>query len=566
MKRCAAVAVLVGVALVPGAAPADVSTPHMDRVEAAMRKVAPELEGIAYQRTRHNKLVGYNGRRDSWLLQTPDCWGQRACGNPVGIRRFLRTLEEDLAKAKRLVDLTIFIPFPFGQFQDAIVRGLRRAYAAGNRPMIRVLGGCAPPCEVSPGSSPAQAYADQLSAAIGGNPAVVVAAQRFPPVGTPPELFSLSWNHSKTIAVDGRVALVGGHNLWGSDYIQAYPGGPVTNPVHDVTVRVEGPVTVAVHRWVNALWRGACTEAGVTVGGAANGANVAFGAGTPQVCPARIRPPRAPRRGGVDVLGFGRFALLGVKPPGMGDRGSGRPGGQDDPAPCPTGLPFWTPGTESPDWTNDQALFPRYDPRNPAEKGLRTLIASARSSVFIAQQDLHGLCNPPQPGLTPRFDRRLLDAIARRLLAGVDVRVVISTPGAAVSESEAYSNTTSLSETSDAILARTRALARSPARARRAVRTHFRLAAIRFSDSPTWPNAPPQFNKIANHSKLGMVDNCAIWVGSHNLYPFWLSEYSLLIENRRAARTFKSDYADPLWRYSARRGPMPGRACAPRRR
>lgn len=529
-----------------------------------MRKVAPQLEGIAYQRTRHNKIVGYNGRRDSWLLQTPDCWGQRACGNPVGIRRFLRTLEEDLAKARRVVDLTTLIPFPFGQFHDAIVRGLRRAYAAGHRPMIRVLGGCAPPCAVDPGSSPAQAYADQLAAAIGRNPAVAVVAHRFLPVGTPPELPSLSWNHSKTITVDGRVALVGGHNLWGADYIQAYPEGPVTNPVHDVTIRVEGPVTVAVHRWVNALWRHACADARVTVGGAANGANVAFGAGTPQVCPARIRPPRAPRRGGVDVLGFGRFSVLGVEAPGA--RGPESRGGPDDPAPCPTGLPFWAPGRESPDWTNDRSLFSRYDPRNPAETGLRALIASARSSVFIAQQDLHGLCNPPQLGLTPNFDRRLLDVIARRLLAGLDVRVVISTPGAAVSEEESYSTTTSLSQTSDAIVARTRAVARDPARARRAVRNHFRLAAIRFSDSPVWPNAPAQFKKIANHAKLGMVDNCAIWVGSHNLYPFWLAEYSLLIENRRAARTFKRDYADPLWRHSARRGPIPGRACLPPRR
>jgi hypothetical protein len=188
------------------------------------------------------------------------------------------------------------------------------------------------------------------------------------------------------------------------------------------------------------------------------------------------------------------------------------------------------------------------------------LIASARSSVFIAQQDFHGLCNPPTPGITPRFDRRVLDAIARRLLAGVDVRIVISTPGAALNETDSYSNTSSLSQTSDAVLARTRAL--GAARAERAFRNHFRLAAIRFSDSPVWPGAPAQFNEIANHSKLGMVDNCAIWVGSHNLYPFWLSEYSLLIEDRRAARIFKREYADPLWRYSARRGPIPGRACS----
>jgi hypothetical protein len=44
-----AVAVLVAIAPAPGAAPAGAATPRMDQVEAAMRRVAPNLEGIAYQ-------------------------------------------------------------------------------------------------------------------------------------------------------------------------------------------------------------------------------------------------------------------------------------------------------------------------------------------------------------------------------------------------------------------------------------------------------------------------------------------------------------------------------------
>ena len=557
--RLAGLAVILTVATAALAAgTAGAATPHMDRVEAAMRKVAPGLEGVAYKRTRHNRFVGYNGRPASWLLQTPDCWGQPACGNPVGIRRFLRTLEADTAKARVLVDLTTMVPLPTGKFRAAIVRGLRRAYASGRRPTIRVHGGCDPPCEVEPGTSPAQAYADALAAAIGRNARVIVSVSRFPPLVTPATLPSLSWNHSKTIAVDGRVALVGGHNLWSADYIQRYPAAPVTNPVHDVTFRVEGPLTVAIHTWANALWRHACSAAGSTGAGSANGASVAYSPRTPPSCPRSIRPPRAPRSGNVDVLGLGRFALLGVPDPGPQPR---LPDGPDDPAPCPTGLPYWSATGESPDWTNDRSLFPTYDPRNPAETGLRTLIASARSSVFIAQQDLHGICEPPQPGIAPQFDRRLLDVLARRLLAGVDVRIVISTPGAAINASESYSNTTSLSETANAVLARTRALAPSTVRAQRAFGQHFRLAAVRFSSSPVWPRAPAQYNKIANHSKLGMVDNCAIWVGSHNLYPFWLADFSLLIEDKRVARIFKRDYADLLWRYSARRGPLPGKAC-----
>ena len=544
--------------LLLGVNPAPAATQHMDRVEAAMRKIAPNLEGIAYQRTHDNRFVGYNGRPDSWLLQTPDCWGQPACRNPIGIRRFLRTLQADLARARRQVDITGMIPFPFGKMRQAIVRGLRLGYRAGNRPTVRVLGGCDPPCAMAPGSPSVQHYADQLSADIGGNPRIVVVSHRHAPVGTPANLPALSWNHSKTIAVDGRVALVGGHNLWSADYIQGYPEKPLINPVHDVTIRLEGPAAIAVHKWANALWGRACAAARTTAPGAANGANVGYAPRTPRACPATIRPPRPRGTGRVDVLGFGRLALLGVSAPNGPAIGRGGP---DNPAPCPTGLPYYAPGQESPDWTNHPLATSQWDPRNPAETGLRALIASARSSVFIAQQDLHGICQPPSLGVAPRFDRRLLDTIAGRLLAGVEVRIVISTPGAAVSAEESYSNTTSLSQTADAVLVRTRVVAGDAARARRAFSRHFRLAAIRFSRSRVWPNAPAQFNKIANHSKLGMVDNCAVWVGSHNLYPFWLSEYSFLVENRRVAQTFKRRYADRLWRWSSGRGALPGRAC-----
>jgi phosphatidylserine/phosphatidylglycerophosphate/cardiolipin synthase-like enzyme len=266
---------------------------------------------------------------------------------------------------------------------------------------------------------------------------------------------------------------------------------------------------------------------------------------------------RAP--GTVAVLGFGRLGLLGVPAP-AGPAATPDRGGPSDPAPCPSGLPYWGPGDESPDWTNERARFAAYDPRNPADAGFRALIASARRTVFIAQQDLHGLCPPPQPGVQPRFDRRLLDAIARRLLAGVDVRVVISTPGATLTEGLGYSYTTSLAQTSSAVLARTRAVAGDAARAGRAVRQHFRLHAIRFGPSRVWPRARAPFNKIANHAKVGMVDDCAVWIGSHNLYPAWLSEYSVLIEDPAVARTFRRLYAEPLWRHSAG-ARLPGRAC-----
>ena len=68
-------AVIASVALLLAAVSAGAATPHMDRVEADLRKAAPDLEGVVYRRTEDNRFVGYDGRARSWLLQTPDCWG-----------------------------------------------------------------------------------------------------------------------------------------------------------------------------------------------------------------------------------------------------------------------------------------------------------------------------------------------------------------------------------------------------------------------------------------------------------------------------------------------------------
>ena len=166
----------------------------------------------------------------------------------------------------------------------------------------------------------------------------------------------------------------------------------------------------------------------------------------------------------------------------------------------------------------------------------RALIRSARSSVFIAQQDLHGLCNPPAPALTPNFDQPLLDVIAGRLLAGVDVRVVISTPGAALNAQETYSNSTSLSHL------RCRC---SPAR-------------------ECWPA-----RRHGPGGRSAATSSCGRSGSAHRASgpmprpgPFWLSEYSLLVENRSVARTFKLQYADRLWIHSSGGRPLPGRPCA----
>jgi len=57
----------------------------------------------------------------------------------------------------------------------------------------------------------------------------------------------VSWNHSKIIAVDGQHLITGGHNLWTKHYLNK-------QPVHDITMQLEGRVAHDGHLYANAQW------------------------------------------------------------------------------------------------------------------------------------------------------------------------------------------------------------------------------------------------------------------------------------------------------------------------
>jgi len=56
-----------------------------------------------------------------------------------------------------------------------------------------------------------------------------------------------TWNHAKIIAVDGRYLHTGGHNLWDPHYLEH-------DPVHDLSLEIEGMVAVDGHNFANEQW------------------------------------------------------------------------------------------------------------------------------------------------------------------------------------------------------------------------------------------------------------------------------------------------------------------------
>lgn len=505
---------LVLALFLPGvAAPAfaaDAPTPHLDSVEQTLRQVSPGLEGSVWERTAGNRLGSSEPAGADWLLQTPGCWGDDTCADRPGSRRLLEKMRQDIAGARQTVDISTLAPFPYGGYQDAIVDGLRESTRKGNRLKVRILVGAAPlyHSTVIPSS-----YRDELLARLGpaaaGSITLNVASMTTSKT-------AFSWNHSKLVVVDGSSVITGGINSWKDDYLDT------THPVNDVDLALSGPAAGSAGRYLDSLWDWTCRNK-------TSWSAVWFAASPGADCMPSLPRPESQQ-------GVGNVPALAVGGLGVGIR-------QYDPAssfrPVLPTAGDTKCGIGLHDYTNADR---DYDTVNPEESALRALVSSASSHIEISQQDVHATCPP-----LPRYDVRLYDALAAKLVSGVKVRIVVSDPAnRGTIGSGGYSQIKSLSEVSDALRGRVAALTGDGARARTAMCENLQLATFRASERPTWADGKP----YAQHHKLVSVDGAAFYIGSKNLYPSWLQDFGYVIESPAAAAQLKNDLLDPQWRYS----------------
>jgi phosphatidylserine/phosphatidylglycerophosphate/cardiolipin synthase-like enzyme len=184
---------------------------------------------------------------------------------------------------------------------------------------------------------------------------------------------------------------------------------------------------------------------------------------------------------------------------------------------------------------NDRA----YEYRNPGEDALRALIASARRSIFISQQDLLGCVFK----IEARFDERVFAALGEKIAGGVPIKIVISNQAAAGGYSNGYSIADLARDLTRMVAAQQRTTYQ---RARTLVCRDVGLAGIHNGPGATWADG----QKFANHAKLVEVDDSAFYVGSENLYPARLQELGVIVESAFATATLESEYLDQLWRWS----------------
>lgn len=487
--------------------------PHLRSVVAKIAEMerrtgSDTSRGVLWRLSYGNALPGLGEQRPDWITRTTDCWGQTGPCDSSGVQAHLTSsIRQIIGGATDLVDVSSLAPVADGAFRRAIIDGAADAQRAGNRPTIRLMWGRSP---AAPFSERRLRALQRDVKAVAPDLQVVGALMANTLVTN-----GYSWNHSKIVAADSRVAWASGINMWSASYLQS------KNPVTDLGVVVRGPAAHDAHRFLDELWAFSCRNEGF---GPRYNVTIVPRRGGPGGCPARRAPVAGDAVGDVAVLAVGRGGYID----------SGRVTGRlkpDEVSPADRR----DSGCILPPLPNPMNGDSSWDGNNPSDTALRALVESAESKVVISQQDLIFPC-----AKDPSYDVRLIDALARKVRDGIPVTIAVSNPGATISLFEQYPGDPAPARA--IIMKRLTLLKGSPELAREAACLSLRVAPFRFSSLARWPGSTAP----GLHAKVVAVDDAAVLVGSQNAYPNQLQEFGYIIEDPRAMADMKRAFLDPL--------------------
>ncbi|HBC92166.1 MAG TPA: hypothetical protein DCZ10_04470 [Pelotomaculum sp.] len=425
------------------------------------------------------------------LLSTPNLWGHDPTDNSYwagcpAAPYYLEELTNTIKEAQTIVDISFLWGLPDGYFLKAVKEGLEALAVSGRPVVVRILAGGPPSLENYP-LKMEKWLRDLLH------------LPRLPVYVGVTQSNAHSWNHSKIVAVDGRMAIVGGHNMFNEAYM-------TFAPVHDVTVKIMGSAAYDAHCFLNRLWL-FCSSYSRSTNPLHNYTRLWHNGeirneGLPRV---EVRPQKG--TGSTRTLSLGRM-----------------------------GLGLWQ--------LPDQRA-------NPSDSARWLAVKMAKKTFRLSQQDLgHTVL-----GFRPYF----LSELAGALIRGVHVFAVISGDGATSADGDKYSMLgirKTASSLKMAVKMHEKGPKDEPALCKLlAERMH--LAPLCFTDRRPgkWSGVYKGIKREitpGNHAKVYIVDDNAFYVGSDNAYMHDLQEYGYLIEGDSETRAFLTDYWDKLWLYSGR--------------
>jgi phosphatidylserine/phosphatidylglycerophosphate/cardiolipin synthase-like enzyme len=488
-----------------------IATTSLQAAESTLlNQIAQELNQVGGQRGFVWDLTNGNELPPGWIIPTTD----RIPGKLLA-----ESIRDLIGGAQQTVDITAMAPTPDGAFYQAIVDGVKTLAAARRQVTVRMLIGNANPI------SPVKTHdvAKELLAIVKGTPVTVfigAVSSCVPPAKCTGAngLIVASTNHSKIVAVDGKEAIVGGHNLWSTDYTDP-------KPIYDLSMRVRGPAAFTAANFAAHLWSYTCS-------------NNRHGIPAWLTYVSSVMPyDRTP-----DVQGVCSFYPQMNVPAGPGT------------------VPILTVARSG---AGVSGLPPAFSPSYQwSDLAMRRVLESAQSTIRISQQDLMTT--------TRALNQPAIEAVAKLIARGNPGEVYImmtnqfaTSPGTIPTPYSFGVSPMAVGGEIKKVVARQMGLPANDPSVRQRVCTHLHLGSIaRFGEDGKPTNFWGPVRRMGNHSKMYMVDDHVFYIGSHNMYPItvlssnpkdWnflhgsLQELGYVVDDERAAKELIEKYWNPIW-------------------
>jgi len=319
--------------------------------------------------------------------------------------------------------------------------------------------------------------------------------------------YGASWNHAKLIAVDGKYLHTGGHNLWSDIYLKK-------DPVHDISLEMEGGAAHDAHLFANDQWRWIEKKQDTFIGQVLENVPDFL----PLVSKSRVIISEWPKGKAKEFAPYYNQSLVANYDPPSG------------------AVPVISIGRQGALVHNDR----------PADDAIIAMINAAENIVRMALQDLGPVTLPgkiPLPGTG--WPKPYFNAMARAIWErGVDFEIMLSNESCR----RGYTNGWSAADVASEIIKHVQKLApeATDGELRQKVEDNLRISYIRHKGGKYYASG----NEVANHSKYFIVDDICSYTGSQNLYVADLAEWGVVIDDTGITAKMMEDYWNPMWKVS----------------
>eukprot|EP00554_Chaetoceros_debilis_P005726 CAMPEP_0194073012 /NCGR_PEP_ID=MMETSP0149-20130528/581_1 /TAXON_ID=122233 /ORGANISM="Chaetoceros debilis, Strain MM31A-1" /LENGTH=576 /DNA_ID=CAMNT_0038752967 /DNA_START=64 /DNA_END=1794 /DNA_ORIENTATION=+ len=324
--------------------------------------------------------------------------------------------------------------------------------------------------------------------------------------------YGASWNHAKLIAVDGKHLQTGGHNVWSDIYLK-------DEPVHDISIQLEGDVTIDAHNYADTQWKFIEKKQGTIIGQIMENIPDFL----PMVVKSRVIVSEYPRKKANEF-------------PPYYDNST------------------YPADAEKEESNSDSDLVSvisvgrqgaLVDDDRPADDAFIAMIDASTTIIRMSLQDIGPITLPglkiPLPSVG--WPKPYMDALARAIwLRGVDVEIVLSNEDAR----GGYTNGWDCCDVGSEIIKRIKKQFpdASDVQLRQKVDDNLRICFIRHGGNDKYESGK---TRIGNHTKWFIVDDLVSYTGSQNLYECDLAEWGVLVDDAEATADMISYYWKPMW-------------------